>query len=204
MPRLEAKTLRHLPGEVDIWVFVIGDMLIFSAYFAAYLFLDRAPNYALFLEAQQQLSRSLGIVNTLVLLTSSLFVALSVQAARAGDSAIAARFVTLGGGCGVGFLWLKTYEWHSKIAAGLTITSNAFFMHYYMMTSLHVAHVLVGLVFLTIVWRELRGRNVARLALNEAPPRSAGAVPLVEAGGIYWHMVDFLWILIFALLYLAR
>lgn len=182
---------RHLPGEIDIWVFVIGDMLIFSAYFAAYLFLDREPNHELFLRSQQHLSQALGVVNTLILLTSSLFVAQSVQAARASDFDTASQFVRLGGGCGVGFLLVKAAEWYSKISAGLTITTNAFFMHYYMMTSLHVVHVLVGLVFLTILWRELGSASVPRIAL-------------LEAGGIYWHMVDFLWILIFSLLYLAR
>jgi nitric oxide reductase NorE protein len=193
MPDVEIASAmrRHLPGEIDIWVFVIGDMLIFSAYFAAYLFLDRGPNHELFLHSQQQLSQALGMVNTLILLTSSLFIALSVQAARAGDFGVASRFVCFGGGCGVVFLLIKVAEWHSKISAGLTITSNAFFMHYYMLTSLHVVHVLVGLVFLTILWRELRSALVPRIAL-------------LEAGGIYWHMVDFLWILIFSLLYLAR
>ncbi|HMI91509.1 MAG TPA: cytochrome c oxidase subunit 3 [Polyangiales bacterium] len=184
-----------MPGEIDIWVFVIGDMLIFSAYFAVYLLLDRAPNQALFLESQRQLSQPLGTANTLILLTSSLFVALSVQAARAGDVRTAARFVGFGGALGVGFLVLKSYEWYAKVRAGYVITSNAFFMHYYMLTSLHVAHVLVGLVFLIVIWRELRGAvegvHVPRIAL-------------LEAGGVYWHMVDFLWILIFSLLYLVR
>jgi nitric oxide reductase NorE protein len=181
----------RLPGDVNIWVFVIGDMLIFSAYFAAYLFADRIHNHPLFLESQQHLSQSLGVCNTLILLTSSLFVALGVHAARLNDSGAASRFLELAGACGVGFLLVKAYEWYSKLASGLTISTNAFFMHYYVMTGVHVVHVLIGLTFLVILWRELRGAPVPRMEL-------------IEAGGIYWHMVDFLWFLIFALLYLMR
>ena len=60
-------------------------------------------------------------------------------------------------------------------------------MHYYVLTGVHVIHVLIGLVFLAVLWRELRGAPTPR-------------VELVEAGGTYWHMVDFLWFVIFALL----
>lgn len=183
----------HVPGDHDIWVFVLGDMVIFSCYFAAYLFLDRMSAPSLFRAAQAQLSQALGVLNTLVLLTSSLMVALSVDAARSGAHAMAARRVAGAGALGVGFLVVKAYEWHAKIASGLTITTNAFFMHYYIMTSLHVMHVLVGLVFLSIMWRELHARGAAQ-------PHLA----LLEVGATYWHMVDFLWIVIFALLYLMR
>jgi nitric oxide reductase NorE protein len=133
----------------------------------------------------------MGFCNTLILLTSSLFVALGVHAARLRDIAVASRFLELAGACGVVFLCVKAFEWYSKLAHGLTISTNAFFMHYYVMTGVHVVHVLIGLTFLAIVWRELRGAPTPRMAL-------------VEAGGIYWHMVDFLWFLIFALLYLMR
>jgi nitric oxide reductase NorE protein len=64
-------------------------------------------------------------------------------------------------------------------------------MHYSVMTGVHVAHILIGLTFLTVVRRELREAQTPRMAL-------------VEAGGIYWHMVDFLWFMIFSLLYLMR
>jgi len=182
---------RHLPGDADIWVFVIGDMLIFSVYFAAYIFFDRGQDHELFVASQRHLSQSLGVINTLILLTSSLFVALSVHATRAGDFGIASRFLSLGGGFGVGFLLLKSYEWYSKLSSGLTISTNAFFMHYYMLTGVHVFHVLIGLVFLLVLRSELHGT---------ARPR----VKLLEIGATYWHMVDFIWFLIFALLYLMR
>jgi nitric oxide reductase NorE protein len=178
----------HLPGDPAIWLFVIGDMVIFSCYFAAYLF-DRGQNPALFMQSQQHLSQNIGLINTLILLTSSLFVALSVQAARAGNFGVASRFITLGFACGAGFALIKSFEWFLKLSNGVTISSNAFFMHYYMITGLHFFHVLLGLVILALLRRELRGKSAPR-------------VQFLEVGATYWHMVDFLWIIIFALAYL--
>jgi nitric oxide reductase NorE protein len=181
---------KHVPGDASVWAFVLGDMVIFACYFAAYLF-DRGQNRELFLQAQQHLSQAIGVVNTLILLTSSLLVALSVQAARAKEIGVATRLLSLGGACGVGFIFLKAYEWYLKLSSGFTISSNAFFMHYYMMTGLHFFHVLLGLALLFMLRRELRRNKNPR-------------IQFLEVGATYWHMVDFLWIIIFALVYLMR
>ena len=181
---------RHLPGDGSIWLFVIGEMVTFSCYFAAYMF-DHRQLHELFLQSQRFLNPNIGAFNTLLLLASSWFVALGVQAMRAGDSDVAARFVGLGAACGAGFVCIKGVEWHAELAKGLTLGTNKFFMHYYMLTGVHLFHVLLGLVFLGILWRELNGPNSPR-------------VRLVETGATYWHMVDFLWIIIFPLLYLLR
>jgi nitric oxide reductase NorE protein len=180
----------HLPGDADIWVFVLGEMVIFSCYFFAYAILGRAANQEVFLQSRHHLNGTLALVNTLVLLTSSLLIALCVQATRAGDFPVASRFLSAGGACGLGFLLMKGYEWYTKLSQGLTLGTNAFFMHYYVMTGVHVLHVLIGLVFLGVLRRELHTR--------------APRVSLMEVGATYWHMVDFLWFLIFALLYLMR
>jgi nitric oxide reductase NorE protein len=180
----------HLPGDSAVWIFVIGDMVIFSAYFAAYMF-DRGQNHGLFLQSQQHLNQSLGFVNTLILLTSSLFAALSVQATRNHDVKSAFKLLTLGGACGVAFVAIKAFEWAMKLQQGLTVSTDSFFMHYYMMTGLHCAHVLLGLIILVIAGRELRIKSAPR-------------VHILEVAATYWHMVDFLWIMIFALLYLMR
>jgi nitric oxide reductase NorE protein len=187
----QATHLEHVPGDKDVWVFVLGEMVIFSSYFFVYACMDRSVNEPVFAQSRHHLNQPLALVNTLILLTSSLLVALSVQATRKRDHRVAARFVELGAGCGVLFLLLKGYEWYAKLSQGITLGTNAFFMHYYVMTGVHVLHVLIGLVFLAVLRLELRTR---------AQPR----VSLVEVGATYWHMVDFLWFLIFALLYLMR
>lgn len=178
------------PGQPAMWFFVIGDLWIFTCYFACYMF-DRGQNPEAFLRGQQMLSQGIGAFNTILLLTSSLLVAFCVQAVRAGAIAQAKRWLLLGGGCGVAFLLIKAAEWYIKISAGLPAGADDFFVYYFMFTGLHFLHVSLGLVILTLVFRELK---------TVKPPQTA----FVESGATYWHMVDLLWIIIFALLYLMR
>jgi nitric oxide reductase NorE protein len=183
-------TWAHLPSNKDMWVFVLGDLVIFSSYFIIFE-IYRHQQRQLFLSAQQHLSLNIGVVNTLVLLASSWFVAQSVQRTRAGEYERAMRLTVGGGLCGVVFILLKAYEWSTKIAHGLTFGSNDFFMFYYMLTGVHLFHVALGLVFLGVVFFELRNPKLRR-------------VSMVETGATYWHMVDLLWVVIFALVYVMR
>ncbi|WP_197380263.1 cytochrome c oxidase subunit 3 family protein [Mycolicibacterium mengxianglii] len=180
----------HLPGDKNMWVFVLGDLVIFGAYFLIFM-VYRSRERELFLESQQHLSLTVGVANTLVLLASSWFVATSVHASRGGQYRRAIGLTLLGGTCGVLFLAIKAYEWATKITAGYTFPSSDFFMFYYMLTGVHLFHIALGLVFLGVVVIELR---------NPAQRR----VSMVETGATYWHMVDLLWIVIFALVYVAR
>ncbi len=184
------KTAAHLPSNKDMWVFVLGDLVIFSIYFIIFM-IYRNQERDLFLASQQHLSFNIGVLNTLVLLASSWFVARSVQLTRAGDYGRAMRLTVFGGLCGVAFILLKAYEWSSKIGHGFTFPSNDFFMFYYMLTGVHVFHVALGLVFLGVVYFELRNPKFRR-------------VSMVETGATYWHMVDLLWVVIFALVYVMR
>ena len=180
----------HLPGDGHMWVMVLGDLVIFGGYFIIFM-VHRAMSPQVFLESQQHLNLNIGALNTIVLLTSSWFVARSVQAARAGDHSRALRLTYLGGLCGVLFIAIKAYEWTAKVAQGYTMPSNEFFMFYYMLTGVHLFHVVLGLVILGVVVRELRNPRRRR-------------VSMAESGATYWHMVDLLWIVIFALLYVMR
>ena len=181
---------RHLPGDASMWVFVLGDLVIFGAYFVIFM-VYRARQPALFLASQQHLSLTIGVVNTLVLITSSWFVARGVQSTRCGDDAGATRLTAAGAGCGVLFMAIKGYEWTTEIRRGLTLPHNDFFMFYYTLTGVHLFHVLVGLVFLA----------ATMVSLRRLGPRR---VSIAESSASYWHMVDLLWIVIFALLYVMR
>jgi nitric oxide reductase NorE protein len=180
----------HTPGDGHMWVMVLGDLIIFGAYFIIFM-VYRAMKPQEFLTSQQHLNINIGVLNTLVLLASSWFIARSVQAARAGDHDLALRLTYFGGLCGVAFILIKAYEWSTKIAAGYTISSNDFFMFYYMLTGVHLFHVSLGLLILGVMVRELRNPRRRRMFM-------------VESGATYWHMVDLLWIVIFALLYVMR
>ena len=180
----------HLPGEPSMWFFVIGDLFIFAVYFVSYMYY-RGCNHAEFLAGQAQVNLDIGIINTVVLLTSSLFVALGTGAARDGRTSHAYRLFGVALACGAAFPLLKMCEYLPEITAGLTPGTSLFFMYYFVMTGMHLCHVFLGLVILCFVLRDLRGPTAPRISL-------------VETGATYWHMVDVLWLILFALFYLMR
>jgi len=184
--QLESTTL---PGDINMWVMVLGDMVIFAGYFVIFM-IYRSMNRQEFLHAQQHLNIAIGVTNTVILLTSSWVVALAVQAVRAGEFEKSTRLVLAGGVGGIAFMVLKGYEWASKIAAGHT-NSETFYSFYYVITGVHLLHVLIGLIVLGVLVRELR---------NPAKRRPW----MAETGATYWHMVDLLWVIIFALFYVMR
>jgi nitric oxide reductase NorE protein len=180
----------HVPGESSMWFFVIGDLLIFAVYFVGYMyFRGRQPD--LFLDSQARLNVDIGAVNTVLLLTSSWFVALGTKAARAGHPRQALRGWVIALAFGAAFPLLKLVEWVPEISAGLTPGHNLFFMYYYVMTGMHLCHVALGLVIMCFVIHHVK---------TSVTPR----VSFVETGATYWHMVDVLWLVLFALLYLMR
>jgi nitric oxide reductase NorE protein len=178
------------PGQPDMWVLVMVEALTFSAYFVVYT-IYRTWRPELFLQAQAHLSREVGLINTLVLLTSSWSMARCVQRARAGDYEGALRNVLLTILLGLGFAAAKLYEWSTEIGQGMYFGTNEFFSFYYFLTGMHLLHVLVGFIVLGVVVYQLR-----------SPARRSQEI--IETGATYWHMVDFLWVIIFALLYLMR
>jgi nitric oxide reductase NorE protein len=180
----------HVPGDSSMWFFVIGDLLIFGVYFVGYMYF-RGQNHELFLAGQAQLNLDIGAVNTVVLLTSSLFVALGVAAARGGNRVDALRRFWIALAFGAAFPLLKMFEWIPEISKGLTPGKNLFFMCYYVMTGMHLCHVALGLVVLCFIIRNVKMSQVPKISF-------------VETGATYWHMVDVLWLVLFALLYLMR
>lgn len=188
--RRDVATRGHVPGDPSMWFFVIGDLLIFGIYFVAYIYY-RGQDPDLFLRSQAQLNVDVGAINTVVLLTSSLFVVLGTTAARAGNTAEALRRFGVALALGATFPVLKMVEWVPEITAGITPGTNLFFMFYFVMTGLHLCHVLLGLVILCFVIRNLK---------TAAQPK----ISFVETAATYWHMVDVLWLVLFAAFYLMR
>ena len=142
---------RHLPGDRDMWVMVLGDMLIFGGYFVIFM-IYRSMTPEAFLEAQQHLGVDIGVINTVVLLTSSWFVALSVPAVRNGRHEHGIRLVYAAGACGVLFTALKLYEWCTKITGGQT-NSEMFYSFYYVLTGVHPKTQPQGAGMPSDVWR---------------------------------------------------
>jgi nitric oxide reductase NorE protein len=182
----------HVPGEVGTWVFIFGDMVLFAVFFATYLYY-RSADVALFDRSQQSLNPDFGAINTIVLLISSLLVAMAVRAIRGGNSSVATFLIAGAFVCGLVFSGLKIAEWTEKVEAGLTPATNDFYMYYFILTGLHWFHLIVGLVVLAVM-----------LFLTRRPELNPRQFGFLEGGACFWHMVDLLWIVLFPLLYLVR
>lgn len=184
---------RHVPGEPGLWVLLFGDMMVFTVLFGVYLS-KRGQHRELFAKSQDALNRNLGAINTLVLLTSSLLVVFAVHARRSDRlRPMASKLMLAAFGVGSMFVVIKVIEYHEKVSAGITPSTNEFYMYYFVLTGLHLAHVVIGLLVLVVL---------SRLVRNQEPGKSHFA--FVEGGGCFWHMVDLLWIVIFPLLFLVR
>jgi len=191
----------HESGKkLGMWLFLYTEIILFGGLFvlyAVYLTLHTQD----FIEGGQELNRIFGVVNTVILLVSSFAVAASITAVQQGQKGIA--LMGLGGsiGCGLIFLVNKYFEWGHKISHGIYPNSerllegadgqNIFFGLYYVITGLHGLHIIIGITVLAVAMAFVISGKVG-------PNRFA----LLENAGLYWHLVDLIWIFIFPLFYL--
>ncbi len=179
--------------KLGMWIFLATEVLLFGGLFVAYfIFKWRYPH--LFVNGSGELNKWLGGLNTIILLCSSFTMALAVDSAQRGKQTrlVLNLFFTLVFGCG--FLVIKYFEWSAKFSHGWFpgLNLDIFFSVYYMTTGLHLLHVLVGMSFIGL----LLYRAAVHKRYNE---ENFGGV---EVGGLYWHLVDVIWIFLFPLLYL--
>lgn len=191
-PAIEAEKPRgHMPGEEGVWLLISGDLILFSLLFAVFLVM-RGEQHEVFEQGRALLNQNWGLLNTLLMLTSSWFVAIAVQAARRQLVNVTIRCFGAALACGLGFAVVKFFEYSEKLGAGLTITSNDFFMLYFIYTGIHLLHVFIGMgVLITLIVYSRSGGFVPNKLRN------------LESGASFWHLVDLLWIVLFALLYLV-
>lgn len=185
--------ITHIPGETGIWVVIVGDMLVFGLMFLTFMYYRR-DELTLFRLSQSHLNQTLGLANTLLMITSSLFVSLSVQAAIHRKNRLALFGFALASLSGAAFCLIKISEYWQAVKAGFSIDTNEFYTFYYVFTGIHLLHVLIGiavLVFLMSTSRSTEKMTVKKLGY-------------LESGASFWHLVDLLWIALFALLYLLK
>lgn len=187
-------------SRLGMWLFLFTELLLFGGMFllfAVYKFL----HYEEFHKAATELNALVGTLNTVILLTSSLTMALSITALQKGkrNLSILLQLATIA--MAFGFLINKYVEWSAKISHGIYPGSEdllsrgngeiLFFGLYYVMTGLHALHVVIGVAIIGVMtWftarRSINPDNCVRL----------------EAAGLYWHLVDIIWIFLFPLFYL--
>jgi nitric oxide reductase NorE protein len=181
-----------MPGETGVWILIAGDVLVFSLLFVTYLS-GRIQNRSQYSLSQLDLSGVCGAINTLLMLFSSWFVAMATRSARLKRSKETRHFFGMAIACGLGFTLVKYVEYSTKLHAGITPATNDFFMFYYVMTGIHLFHVFIGMGVLLVLCR-----------YSLIAPGDVNMIRNVESGASFWHAVDVVWIVIFALLYLVR
>ncbi len=182
---------RRLPGELGIWMFVAGDLLVFSLFFFVIAQTER-EHAEVFSRSRAMLDLWIGVANTLLLLVGSWFVATAVELCRQQRGAYAQRYFLYAILTGVAFVANKAMEWGARIADGITPMTNDFFMLFFVFTGIHLFHVLLGLCVLILIRRA-----------SVRPQVGPHEIRLIESGATFWHLIDLLWIVLFALFYLV-
>ncbi|HEY0634716.1 MAG TPA: cytochrome c oxidase subunit 3 family protein [Gammaproteobacteria bacterium] len=183
---------RHPPGDLAIWIFIMAELLVFAILFAAYA-VTRMNHVELFNEFQLQLDRRAALANTLALITSSYFVVRALRAIAVNDTSRCYRWLLAAMTMGLVFIVVKGSEFAHHFAAGVTLSTNLFYMFYLSLTFFHFMHVVLGLVILAAV--AVKTRQGAYSATDHTG---------IETGGAYWHMVDLVWLILFPLVYVMR
>jgi nitric oxide reductase NorE protein len=181
-----------IPGDSGVWVFIFADMCAFAVFFLLFA-VGRIAQPELYEASRQQLDLGLGLANTLILLTSGAFMAQATRYARAGAWSSVRTSLVLSLAIGSLFAVSKAIEWSAKVAHGISLTTNEFFTYYFVFTGIHFIHFVIGIGVLLVL--------IARSKVGAA---NSGQLRWIEAGGAYWHMVDLLWIVLFAMLYLMK
>jgi cytochrome c oxidase subunit III len=191
-------------GRMGVWIFLVTEILFFGGMFCAFA-VFRSWYFDAFREAHHHLDKVMGAINTLVLIGSSLTMALGVRYAQKSNTKVTVAMLALTILCACIFLVIKYFEYshkfHDGLLPGAAFTAEGFktgkdagifFAVYFMMTGVHGVHVVIGIGLITwILVRAAKGEFSSRYY---AP---------VEGVGLYWHLVDLIWIYLFPLLYLV-
>ena len=189
-------------ATLGMWVLLVTEILFFGGLFLTYM-VYRSWYPAAFAAASHEMVVWAGTLNTVVLITSSLTMALAVRAAQLGDRRSLIWFLLATMALGCVFLGVKAYEYRTEFlehhvpGPGFELEgpylrqAQIFFSLYFVMTGLHALHMIIGLgIMVVMLWWSIRGT----ITREYASP--------IEISGLYWHFVDIVWIFLFPLLYL--
>ncbi|MCY1720393.1 cytochrome c oxidase subunit 3 family protein [Prolixibacteraceae bacterium Z1-6] len=188
-------------SKIGMWLFIFTELLLFGGLFLVYS-VYRYMNPDAFHMAAVELNTTIGAFNTVILLVSSMTIAMSTSALQKGQKNLTIGLVVITFLIGIGFLVNKWFEWGVKFDHGIWPGSEhmienmsqgeiLFFGLYFVMTGLHALHIIVGLVVMGFAIR-----GVANGKVNPDRPS------MLENAGLYWHLVDLIWIFLFPLFYL--
>ena len=189
-------------SRIGMWLFLFTELILFGGLFIVYA-VYRFAHPLEFELAATNLDTLVGAVNTIILLTSSLTVATSISAIRQGRKTLSLLLVGTTIVLALAFLVNKYFEWGHKFEVGLyprspemlnkPVGEILYFGLYYVMTGLHALHVIIGMVVLAFMMVFIARGSITKDSYVK-----------LEAGGLYWHLVDIIWIFLFPLFYLIH
>jgi cytochrome c oxidase subunit 3 len=189
-----------LASKTGMWLFLLTEMLLFGGLFVVYS-VYRYLNADAFHLAALELSVTVGTINTIILLISSATIAMSVTAIRLGNKKLSLILLGITILLGLAFLGNKYIEWGHHIIEHIYPGSPVlalrgqgdvlFYGLYFFMTGLHALHIIIGLIFIGFIVRLIMRDKIA-----------SDNYVLLENSGLYWHLVDLIWIFLFPLFYL--
>jgi nitric oxide reductase NorE protein len=180
---------KRLPGDLAMWFFILAELTVFAVFFIGFAVAEQL-NSEMFIVSKAKLHPVAGLVNTIALITSSLFVALSVRAIHLGNIKKSIYLLIVSQCVACIYVVVKIWEYQTLFSVGIDIETNTFFTLYFLITFFHFMHVLLGMVILIFV-----GVNAKKGLYKED-------ITGFESGACYWHMVDMLWIILFPLIYI--
>lgn len=189
-------------SKLGMWLFIFTEILLFGGLFIVYAVFRYQYPVAFHL-ANQELDKTIGLINTVILLISSMTVAMSVSSIQRGNKKLTLILLSITLLLAILFLVNKYFEWGAKFHHGLYPGSGIlhdlshgdilFFGLYFFMTGLHALHIIIGMTFLAVVLIKVKNERI-----------NSGDFVLLENGGLYWHLVDLIWIFLFPLFYLIH
>lgn len=189
-------------SKLGMWLFIFTEILLFGGLFIVYS-VYRYKHPVEFHLAAQELNVTIGVINTIILLISSMTVAMSISALQLGNKKLAMILIATTIFLAFVFLVNKYFEWGAKIhhdiypgsdfLMSLSKGDMLFFGLYFFMTGLHAVHIIVGVVLLAVTYVKIKNGKVTQERYS-----------LLENSGLYWHLVDLIWIFLFPLFYLIH
>jgi len=197
---MESENKDHTGSKIGMWLILYTEIMLFGGLFVLYAaYLKKFPEE--FVASGKQLDLFFGTLNTIILLISSFAVAASITSIRLDKRKLTLGMLWLAIFCGLIFLYNKFIEWGHKFEIGIFPGSetmadlkpgeNIFFGLYYVITGLHGLHIVIGMTLLVF--------SVVKIYMNKITKDS---YIILENSGLYWHLVDLIWIFIFPLFYL--
>lgn len=187
-------------SKIGMWIFIFTELLLFGGMFIVYA-VYRFKQPVAFHLAAEELDTFVGTLNTVILLISSMTVAMSITAVQEGNKRRTINLITITIILALIFMVNKYFEWSGKFGHGIYPGSEKllqlgqgevlFFGLYFAMTGLHALHIIIGVTLLVVM--------LARVMNNSV---NSGYYVQLENSGLYWHLVDLIWIYLFPLFYL--